>query len=135
MPPPNHYRVSAEILPDGSGTATMRPDYPSGDTPTWSLPFQLDPEAFDTLYTLLRLEGLFSGDWRDPDSRRIGGSLWSVRATAEGQEVTVEGLQQTEAGERPTAIREAIWDAVPEGVRAELATRRKAYIAAYRSAR
>jgi len=132
MPPPHHYRVGAKIQPDGSGTVTMTPGYPSSDTPTWSLPFQLDAETFDALYTALRMERLFAGDWRDPEIRRVGGSLWSVHAMAEGQEVTVKGLQQTEAGARPTSIREAIWDAVPKGVRAELADRRKAYVAEHR---
>ncbi|GAB5534989.1 MAG: hypothetical protein Rubg2KO_12380 [Rubricoccaceae bacterium] len=135
MPPPHHYRVSAEILPDGSGTATLTPGYSSKDVPTWSLPFRLNAEAFDALYTVLRLEGLFSADWRDPDRRTVGGSLWSVHATAEGQDVTVKGLQQTSDGARPTPIREAIWGAVPEGIRAELADRRKAYVAAYRKSR
>ena len=130
MPPPHHYRVGATLQPDGSGLATMRPGDPGGDTPTWSLPFQLDAEAFDALYTALRLSGLFSTRWRDPERRRIGGRLWSVHATAEGQEVTVKGLQRTEAGERPTALREAIWEAVPKDLRAELAARRQAYIQA-----
>lgn len=128
MPPPHHYRVSAEIQPNGSGTATMTPGYSGRDIPTWSLPFQLDADAFDALYTTLRLEGLFADHWKAPETRRVGGSLWSVRATAEGQEVTVEGLHQTDTGARPTPIRKAIWEAVPEDIRAELATRRTAYV-------
>ena len=128
MPPPHHYRVSAEIQPDGSGTATMTPGYPGSDTPTWSLPFQLDAEAFDALYTVLHHEGLFSTDWHLPERRTVGGSLWSIRAAADGEEATVSGSARTEAGVRPKPLREAVWSAVPKGVRAKLAIRRKAYV-------
>lgn len=107
----------------------MRPDYPGGDTPTWSLPFQLAPEAFDELYTGLRLDGLFESDWLDPERRRVGGSLWSVRATANGHEFEVSGMQRSRTVDSPKPIREAIWEAVPKGIRAELADRRKGYIA------
>ena len=133
MPPPHHYRVSAQIQPDGSGTASMTPDYSGGDTPTWTLPFQLDAQALDDLYTVLRVEGLFSTDWQEPERPpRIGGNLWSIVATASGQEVTVKNLMASPDGERPNALRETVWEAVPEGLRAELATRRSAYVAAHR---
>ncbi|MEO0557681.1 MAG: hypothetical protein AAF170_05790 [Bacteroidota bacterium] len=133
MPPPHHYSVRVEIEADGSGTVQMTPDYSGADVPTWTLPFHLDAEAIDDLYTTLGLEGLFSIDWQEPPGPpRVGGSLWSVTATAGGQQATVKNLMVSPEGERPKAIREVIWEAVPKGLRAELVIRRNAYRATYR---
>lgn len=133
MPPPHHYSVRVEIQADGSGTVEMTPDYSGTDVPTWSLPFHLDAEALDDLYTVLRFKGLFSVDWQEPlGPPPVGGSLWSASATANGQDTTVKSLMVSPDGERPEALRKAIWEAVPIGLRTKLVIRRNAYRATYR---
>ena len=134
MPPPHHYRVGATIQPDGSGTATMTPGYPGAHVPTWSLRFQLDAEDLDALYTVLRVEGLFSPDWHEPPGPPpVGGSVWSLTATANSQEVSVSGQMTSSDGARPKPLRDAVWNAVPKRLRTALAIRRKAYAAIYRA--
>jgi hypothetical protein len=118
LPPEYHYRHVIEVQRDGAGTASITRSY--GDGPSETLPFQLEAGAMDTLYADLDAAGLFSTRWREESDPPVGGSYWSLTATADGRTVevptyVVEG-QQAAAEQIAGRVRAV----VPAAVQAEL---------------
>ena len=129
-PPPHHYAVRIRLGANGAEVA-LRPGYGGADTPTWTV--LLEPTASDreALVTALHDAGLFEADWTPRRPRHIGGSGWTLRATAEGRSVSVPRNAIAEAGD-PAAVEAAVRALVPDAVWADLRARRQAFIAALR---
>lgn len=109
----------------------MRPGYASAEVPTWTVPLAPSPADRAALVAAFRAAGLFEADWEARRPRHIGGSGWTLEATADGQTVSVPRDAVAEVGDA-TAVEAAVRGLVPEAVWADLRARRQAFITARR---
>ncbi len=128
LPPPHHYEYTITITPEGHGQVVMVPDYAASQPPTWTETFAPTPAELDTLYRVLREQGVFITSWRAQDDPPIGGSSQTVTVRAHGRQVVIPAFvaasqataaEQVDAGVR-AIVPQALWD--------KLESQRKQYV-------
>jgi hypothetical protein len=127
VPPPYHYEISIILGPDGGGQVTLVPDYPAKGTPIWTEDFTASPEEMETLYRSLVSHGMFTQRWREQERPPVGGSTFSLRATALGKAAHVPALVVPAQAKAAEAMGAAVRAAVPQAIWKKLNARLEQY--------
>jgi hypothetical protein len=128
LPPPYYYEYALELAPDGSGTMTLIPDYPSEDVPVWTETFTVEPGGLDALFAQLVEHGAFTVQWREEDEPPVGGSHASTTLTANGETIEIPSFVIPAQSAAQSEISDAINALVPQAVWDRLNAQREAYV-------
>ncbi len=128
LPPPYHYAYTIAVAADGTVTLTYMPDYAGPDVPVWTETVNLDAAQMDTLYAALLSDGLFSTNWQADDGPPVGGSSYTLIATANGVTVTVPSYVVADQSAAADALAATVNALIPSATWDALNAQREQYI-------
>ena len=127
LPPPYHYEYTVSIAADGAGQVVYTPDYPGGETPTWTEDFALDAAQLDALYAQVRDLGVLTTTWSEADDIPVGGSHSTLTIVASGKTIDIPAFPARMA-EQADSAKSAVYSAVPAEIWDRLAAQRDQYV-------
>jgi hypothetical protein len=130
VPAPYYHELTITVLPSGTGTIQLIPDYPSESVPKWTESFNVSASKLDEFYEQIASQEALTRTWQAPTKPSSESPDETIEIIANGRQMRIpsqiaRGLRQQSRSK--DNIAKAVQALVPDDLWQSLKERHKIY--------